>query len=188
MAKEPSCRKCGTAWPTEQQAFGHEARCKGIPGLLEKVGKIQSKPSPGGSLEGPFEGPQGPRRLGSTPPAWAPAPFEGPSPTQLLEARVSILEKENELLKQVLMNDLQHLGQPAPPPEAPSPLPWLVLGGVVVLGGLWAAGAFGGGEDEREIGLGDGQRRAPSVGGAIVGKLVDKAAGKILDRALGKIL
>lgn len=192
MPTEPFCRKCGKVWSAKEKAWGHEARCKGVPGLVARVSKIQSSPIPPtpsteGSPEGPREGLQGPQRLGSAPPAWAPLPLGGPSAAQLLEARVAALEQENVVLREVVMNDLQHLGQPsAPPPAAPSPLPWIVLGGVLTLGGLWAFGIFGSGHEEQEIGLGDAPRR-PSMGGIIAGKLVDKAASKVLDKVIGKI-
>lgn len=191
MPTEPFCRKCGKVWSAKEKAWGHEARCKGVPGLVSRVSKIQSAPTPPtpsteGSPEGPREGPQGPQRLGSAPPTWAPPPLVGPSAAQLIEARVATLEQENKVLKEVVLNDLQHLGQPAPPQETTSPLPWIVLGGVLALGGLWLFGAFGEVPDERELGLGDAQRR-PSMGGVIAGKLIDKAASKILDKAIGKI-
>jgi hypothetical protein len=194
MTQDLSCRKCGKAgWRSYWAQLGHEGRCRGIPGLVEQVSKIQAAPAPAApspSLSGSAAAAGAAPSPAFPPPPYAPPPLDGGA-ARLLEARISILEDENKLLKQVVLNDLAHLGQATPPAAPPSPLPWIVIGGVVLLGGLWAFGAFDGGEDYGDRGgglaLGDSGRRPPSIGGAIVSKLLDKAAGKMIDKAIGKI-
>jgi hypothetical protein len=193
MTQEMSCRKCGRAgWKNYWAKLGHEGRCRGIPGLVEQVSKIQAAPPPAApspSLSGSTAAAPAAPSGAYAPPPYAPPPLDGGA-AHLLEARISILEEENKLLKQVVLNDLAHLGQAPPPAAASSPLPWIVIGGAVLLGGLWLLGVFGGEEDSDRDGglaLGDSGRRTPSMGGVLVGKLVDKAASKILDKAIGKI-
>ena len=193
MTQEWSCRKCGrTGWKNYWAQLGHEGRCRGIPGLVEQVSKIQAAPAPAApspSLSGSAPAAGAAPSGAYAPPPYAPLPLDGGT-ARLLESRISILEEENKLLKQVVLNDLAHLGQAAPPPAAPSPLPWIVIGGAALLGGLWLFGAFDGTEEagpDGTLALGDVRRRPPSAGSAFIGKMVDKIGSKVIDKAIGKI-
>jgi hypothetical protein len=186
-----SCRKCGRAgWKNDWARLGHQGRCRGVPGLIEKVSQIQAAPLPAAPSRS-RSGSTGAAPAAPSGASWAPPPASPPlqdGTARLLEGRISILEEENTLLKQVVLNDLKHLDQAAQ--AAPSPLPWIALGGAAVLAGLWIAGFFDAAEEggpEGAVALGDVQRRPPSAVGAVIGKLVDRVAGKVIDRAIGKI-
>lgn len=192
MAQEFVCPKCGRAtWKSYWAMLGHSGRCRGIPGLVDRLGKVQATPPPSPSADGSENGsssgsgptaPAAPTGAFLLPP-WAPPPLDSPT-AHLLEARIAALERENKVLAEILTNDLQHLGAQQ---QATSSIgPWLVVGGIVL---LVAVAIFTGSEDDAGgAALGDPEPRprAPLAGG-LVGKLVDRAATRMIDKALGKI-
>ena len=130
----PRCRKCNKGgWKDEAAAYGHEGRCKGQRSSSDTPFK--------GEAEAPAQAPQGPQQgLGSALP-------EGIS-NSFLEGRVEALEKELMAVK-VKLKDQQLDGERPSQNPTPSPLPWIFLGGAVVLGGLWILGVFDANDEER---------------------------------------